>query len=241
MRICPECDAEDIIKYGKIRNGKQRFRCKKCGRQFADNPEKKTIPRFVKDIIDELLPERLSLAGIAGTMKVSEAWLQNHVNKKYGETPKIANVTHKPKGKLIIGCDEMWSCVGKKSNKIRIWPAKDRGTGEIVGFHAGNRDREGAKALWDSLPGVYRQCAVCYTDFWSAYEEIFPSKRHRAAGKETGETNRIERHNNTMRQRCSRLVRKTLSFSKKIENHIGAIWYFIHHYNASLPCSSSMT
>jgi hypothetical protein len=37
-----------------------------------------------------------------------------------------------------------------------------------------------------------------------------------------------------MRQRISRLVRKTLSFSKKLENHIGAIWYFIHHYNASL-------
>jgi hypothetical protein len=30
-------------------------------------------------------------------------------------------------------------------------------------------------------------------------------------------------------------IRKTLSFSKSLENHIGAIWYFIHHYNASLP------
>ncbi|MEH1876828.1 IS1 family transposase [Nostoc sp.] len=38
--------------------------------------------------------------------------------------------------------------------------------------------------------------------------------------------------NNTMRQRISRLVRKTLSFSKKLDNHIGAIWYFIHHYNS---------
>jgi len=26
-------------------------------------------------------------------------------------------------------------------------------------------------------------------------------------------------------------VRKTLSFSKKLENHIGAIWLFIHDYN----------
>jgi hypothetical protein len=26
-------------------------------------------------------------------------------------------------------------------------------------------------------------------------------------------------------------VRKTISFSKKIENPIGAIWYFIHQYN----------
>ncbi|NJL91790.1 MAG: IS1 family transposase, partial [Coleofasciculaceae cyanobacterium SM2_1_6] len=31
-----------------------------------------------------------------------------------------------------------------------------------------------------------------------------------------------------------RLVRKTLSFSKKLENHIGAVWNFVHHYNALL-------
>ncbi|PPT10906.1 hypothetical protein CKA32_007036 [Geitlerinema sp. FC II] len=28
-------------------------------------------------------------------------------------------------------------------------------------------------------------------------------------------------------------MRKALSFSKNLENHVGAIWYFIHHYNAS--------
>ncbi|HLP87031.1 MAG TPA: IS1 family transposase, partial [Nostocaceae cyanobacterium] len=36
------------------------------------------------------------------------------------------------------------------------------------------------------------------------------------------------------RQRISRLVRSALSFSKKLENHIGAIWYFIHHYNSCI-------
>ena len=128
----------------------------------------------------------------------------------------------------------MWSFVDNKGNKVWIWLAKDRDTGEIVGVHIGSRDKVGAKKLWDSLPPVYRQCAVCYTDFWEAYIAIFPSKRHRAVGKETGQTSHIERFNNTLRQRVSRLVRKTLSFSKKIENHIGAIWYFIHHYNASL-------
>jgi IS1 family transposase len=35
-------------------------------------------------------------------------------------------------------------------------------------------------------------------------------------GKETGLTAYIERLNNTLRQRISRLVRKTLSFSKKL-------------------------
>ena len=85
--------------------------------------------------------------------------------------------------------------------------------------------------LWNSLPPVYRQCAVCYTNFWGAYACIFPSKRHQPVGKDSEKTNHIERFNNTLRQRVSCLVRKTLSFSKKLENHIGAIWYFIHHYN----------
>ena len=78
------------------------------------------------------------------------------------------------------------------------------------------------------------QCAICYTDFWAAYENVIPKKRHRPVGKESGKTNHVERFNNTMRQRISRLVRATLSFSKKLENHLGAIWYFIHHYNACL-------
>ena len=143
------------------------------------------------------------------------------------------------KSQLTIQCDEMWSFVEMKSNKKWIWLAIDVASKQIVGVYVGSRDRIGAKGLWDSLPPVYRQCAVCYTDFWSAYEEIFPTKRHKAVGKESGKTNCIERFNCTMRQRISRLVRKTLSFSKKLENHIGAIWNFIHHYNAELEFGSA--
>jgi hypothetical protein len=43
--------------------------------------------------------------------------------------------------------------------------------------------------------------------------------------------NIFERFNNTLRQRVSRLVRETLSFSKTLANHIGAIKYFICHDN----------
>ncbi|PPT08239.1 hypothetical protein CKA32_005719 [Geitlerinema sp. FC II] len=63
---------------------------------------------------------------------------------------------------------------------------------------------------------------------------VLPSKRHKAVEKDSGKTSYIERFNNTLRQHVSRLVRKTLYFSKKLENHIGAIWYFVHHYNASI-------
>jgi insertion element IS1 protein InsB len=53
----------------------------------------------------------------------------------------------------------------------------------------------------------------------------------RAISKLARQTNHIERFNNTLRQRVSRLVREALSFSKKLANHIGAIKLFICHYN----------
>jgi IS1 family transposase len=129
----------------------------------------------------------------------------------------------------------MWSFVGSKENKQRVWLAIDADSREIVGVFVGDCSRQSATKLWQSLPPVYHQCGICYTDFWEAYEQVLPSKRHRAVGKETGKTScYIERFNNTLRQRVGRWVRKTLSFSNKLSNHIGAIWYFVHHYNASL-------
>lgn len=53
-------------------------------------------------------------------------------------------------------------------------------------------------------------------DFWEAYEQVIPSSRHRAVGKKSGKTSLIERFNCTLRQRISRLVRKTLSFSCEV-------------------------
>ncbi len=128
-------------------------------------------------------------------------------------------------------CGHTW---GRKRINALIWLAIDATTREIVGVYIGDRSSQSAKQLWQSLPLVYRQCAICYTDFWEAYEQILPSTRHKAVGKDSGKTSYIERFNNTLRQRVGQLVRKTLSFSKMLDNHIGAVWYFVHYYNASL-------
>ena len=63
------------------------------------------------------------------------------------------------------------------------------------------------------------------------YKGVIPAGQHRAITKHARKTNHIERFNNTLRQRLSRLVRETLSFSKKLAHHIGAIKYFICYYN----------
>ncbi len=96
---------------------------------------------------------------------------------------------------------------------------------------------QSAKQLWKRIPSLYREQAAFYTDAWAAYKEVIPAARHRICAKSTGRTNSIERFNCSLRQRVSRLVRDALSFSKKLAHHIGAIKYFICHYNQEASAS----
>ena len=87
--------------------------------------------------------------------------------------------------------------------------------------------------MWNPLPpfiGNARQLTLIF----GKYMQLFSLLLDTATGKESGKINHIERFNCTTRQRISRLMRKTLSFSKKLGNHMGAIWYFVHHYNVTL-------
>ena len=98
-------------------------------------------------------------------------------------------------------------------------------------FHVGDRRHTSAEHLWAKIPQAYRQHATFYTDQYVVYEKVIPAAQHQAISKLARKTNHIERFNNTLRPRVSRLVRDALSFSKKLANHIGAMKLFICHYN----------
>src|SRR5215813_5558854 len=132
---------------------------------------------------------------------------------------------------LDAEADELWSFVQKKANKQWIWIALDAETRQIIAFHVGDRSGESGKELWANIPLVYREQATFHTDQYAVYKEVIPAGQHRAITKQARKTNHIERFNNTLRQRVSRLVRETLSFSKTLAHHIGAIKYFICYYN----------
>jgi insertion element IS1 protein InsB len=66
---------------------------------------------------------------------------------------------------------------------------------------------------------------------WEELQPVLTRYKLRYIERTRNQLNHIERFNNTLRQRVSRLVREGLSFSKKLANHIGAIKLFICHYN----------
>ena len=113
----------------------------------------------------------------------------------------------------MLEVDEIFSFIKLKINQIRIWIVQCRRTRQILSFFIGDGWMEACKRLWRKLPTQYLYC-FSFSDFWKSYNAI-PTITHSKVGKETGETAHIERLNNTLRQRISRLVRKTLSFSKK--------------------------
>jgi insertion element IS1 protein InsB len=233
---CPRCGLSHFKRNGHTYYGKQNHQCKECGRQFVKDSQ--LINEEMKDLINALLLERLSLRGVCRVAGVSLTWLLGFITQLYAELPDDLNIDRSLAHHSVIQllqleaeADEMYSFVASKENKQWVWIAIDINTKQVIAFYVGNRSASSAKALWQRIPQVYRDCAIFHTDGLAAYKSVLPAERHQVCAKSTGHTNIIERFNCTLRQRVSRLVRCSLSFSKTMRNHIGAIKYFICHYN----------
>ena len=242
---CPQCGSTWYKRNRHIHLGKQNHRCKVCGRAFVLAPENHVITEEQRALIERLLLERISLRGICRAVGVSLRWLLHFMVEHFASAPDHLYVEPSTGTQTVIlqrleaELDELWSFVGKKANRQWIWLALDTTTRQIIAFHVGDRGGQSAQALWAKIPAVYRERALFYTDHYTVYMGIIPSAQHRAISKLACKTNHVERFNCTLRQRVSRLARATLSFSKKLSHHIGAIRYFMCDYNltksAALP------
>jgi IS1 family transposase len=203
-----------------------------CNRQFVVRNQ--TVSEEKQDLIKSLLLERISLRGICRVLKVSLAWLIDFVESLYLTTAADLNFVEPVGVEIEIFCieaDEIWSFVGKRANKRWVWLVLERRTRQIAALHIGDRSQNSAIRLWAKVPLAIKAQALVLTDCWDAYGLAIPANQHVACEKQSGQVSLIERFNCTLRQRVSRLVRKSLSFSKSDWFHEEAIKYFIAHYN----------
>jgi len=184
-------------------------------------------------LIERLLVEWISLRGICRAVRVTLKWLLGFLVQCFQALPDHLHVQpvtctrNVVIQRLEVEADDMASFGQKKANKPWIWIAMDARSRQVMAFHVGDRSRRSATRLWAKIPEAYRQHATFYTDQYVVYEGVIPAAQHRAISTLARKTNHIERCNNTLRQRVSRLVREAWSFSKKLANHIGAIKLFI--------------
>jgi len=146
--------------------------------------------------------------------------------------PRLASTLCPARDEEVLELDELWSFVLRRRDKHWIWLALCRRTRQIVAFAIGARDEATCRLLWQRIPPAYRH-SLLYSDLWEAYQKVLPQEQHQAVGKHSGQTNHIERWNNTLRQRLGRFVRKSLSFSKSDFMHEACLHLFIHEYNLS--------
>ena len=80
---CYHCGSEQLIHNGNTRNGKQRYRCKKCGRSSRDNPQPSGYTPPERETILRSYHERSSLRGLQRTFGVARntvsTWLKKNV------------------------------------------------------------------------------------------------------------------------------------------------------------------
>lgn len=137
----------------------------------------------------------------------------------------------------MLELDERWSFVHSKARVRWLWIALCRRTRQVVAYAFGDRSEATCRRLWQRIPEDFRQ-VLCFSDFWEAYQKVIPEEQHEAVGKESGETNHVERWNLTLRQRPGRFVRKTLSFSKGDPMHEICLRLFLHRYNRTCSPTS---
>ena len=235
MLTCPSCTSGKIIKNGKTHYGKQNHKCKDCGRQFVDNNHH-TVTQDRRQYITALLKERISLRGICRSMGVSLNWLMSFAGTRWEQTPSdlgvkydwLDTLTDEALQNVELQIDEMWSFVDLKYNKKWIWVVYCPAIRQVLAVHIGGRSKRDCLAIIEQIPQRLRRHCQFATDHFESYYQLIPPTQHRPGKKYTYY---IEGYFAGVRARTSRLVRRALSFSKKLENHIAAIKYLFWQRN----------
>jgi IS1 family transposase/transposase-like protein len=228
---CRACGSENIVKNGRNKAGNAQYHCKDCGAYRVLVPKSAEQPERRRQVL-QAYRERASLRGLGRIFGVARQSVLKWLADQVEQLPSLVESLLPKQAGDILELDELWAFVYQRDNERWLWTALCRRTRQIVAFVIGDRSAATCRRLWQAIPPAYRRCRT-YTDFWKSYQAVLPKRTHHPVGKETGQTAHQERWYLTLRQRVSRFVRKTLSFSKSERNHELVTRWFIVQYNLS--------
>ena len=153
---CPSCSSNLIKKNGHIHNGKQKYQCLACKKQFVLDPIHKVIDEKTKSLVRKTLLERVSLEGVCRIFDISMPWLLDFISNLIQELPENLNaeVVHENDEieVVILEADELWSYVGSKDNPQWLWLVMHSRTRQVVAMQVGSRSKQTAEKLFYKLP-----------------------------------------------------------------------------------------
>ena len=219
---CPRCSARNIQKNGITANQKQRYRCKRCRRQFILHYSYQGHDPAVRRLIVPLSLNGCGIRDIARVLQVSP----NTVLRTLRQAARQVRRAKLPARLTDLEIDELWSFVGQKEQQAWLWYAFEPRSRQIVAWTIGRRTDQTCRRLLEQL----RRCQVLRfcTDEWESYQKLIPETHH-WTGK--AGTQRIERQNLNFRTHLKRLQRRTICFSKSAEMHEAVIKLYIEQHN----------
>ena len=117
-----------------------------------------------------------------------------------------------PGGAILVELDEMWHYLGSKKNKLWIWKAYRRETGELIDWECGGRDKETLTRLIERLSKW--DIELFCTDNYAAYAEVIDEDK---LIQSKSQTYYLEQNNGRQRHWYARFLRKSIVVSKTLE------------------------
>jgi insertion element IS1 protein InsB len=222
---------------GHLHNGTQNHHGHDCGRPCVQCCELYRIAADQRSLRERVLVERMSLRGLGRAVGGTRTWLLGWLVPCSEALPEQLHVQPLTghgtvrRRRLAVEADALARLGQKPADTQGLWSALDATTRHVMAWQVGERRRKRAKRLWATMPEAYRQPATLYTAPYVGAAGGMPAAPHRALRQWARQTPPIARVTTTLRQRVSRLVRETWSFSKKLANQSGAIKRFIGHDN----------
>lgn len=204
---CSKCVDQNsgFTKYGKTKNGKQRYQCRSCKTVSVLKYTYRAYKANLNDKIIQLTKEGIGIRSTARILKISTTTLLKRILE-------IAKKISPPKVKKYQSyeVDEMRTFIKNKKNHYWLVYALNKNTKEVVSFHIGKRNYT---TLSNAINTIHDTAIRIYTDSLIHYRYLINADIH--ITKKHG-TNTIERKNLSIRTHIKSLFRKTICFSRSL-------------------------
>ncbi len=202
--ICSYCSG-NCIKHGSY-NGRQRYKCKSCGRTFIKSYQYNACKPGISLWIQKLLKEGCGIRSIGRLLQISVTTVLKRIIS-------IAKAIRKPMPALhkTYEVDEMRTFYKSKGRKLWIVYALQNDTGQVADFAVGARTVNTLQRVINTL--ILSGADKIKTDRLPLYRQIIPHSLHE---RKAYNTNHIERKNLSLRTCLKRLSRRTICYSKSL-------------------------
>ena len=162
--LCPICNSV-ARRFGKNRNGTQRWHCVPCNRTFTvgDGRDLRRVPEDRALLCLRMFLEGNSVRSVERITRTHRDTLLKMVVSIGGHCESFLERTLRGLSVKSVECDEIWSFVGmKEKTRVRLnrpedkgdcytWTALERDTKLILAYHVGKRDPQSARAFSGKL------------------------------------------------------------------------------------------